>query len=160
MNSSAVELFAHAAERAKDVAVMMDAARALTVLGRSKLCPPPADAEPGDGRTAWQVHALYQTAERLGQHVRQTSSEARTLLVTARQMLEAEPQSGAQLPADFAEVCQMMDEAMDRAIEAIDRLEQMRQAAAPAWPGSEAPAEVRETVQQLLQRLRTGPLAS
>jgi hypothetical protein len=155
MNNSAVELFAHAAERARDVAVMMDAARALTVLGRSRLS---ADAGPEECPDTMQVVSLYQTAERLGQHVRQMSSEARTLLLTARQMLEAEPAHARQLPPDFAEVCRMMDEAMDRAVEAIERLDEMRQAATPLLAGAGASPEVRMTVEELLQRLRHGDL--
>lgn len=155
MNTSAVELFAHAAERAKDVAVMMDAARALTVLGRSRLA---SDASPAECPDATQVVSLYQTAERLGQHVRQMSSEARSLLLTAKQMLEAEPAEAAQLPADFAEVCRLMDEAMDRAVEAIERLDEMRQAATPLLAAAGASPQVRLTVDELIDRLRHGDL--
>ena len=150
MNASAVELFAHAAERAKDVAVMMDAARALTLLGRTRLSAEPSADDAGQ---ALQVLGLYLTAERLGQHVRQMSSEARSLLLTARQLLEAEPQARDGLPPDFAEVCRLMDEAMDRAVEAIERLEKLREAAAPA-PTAPMPPEVRREVDELLARLR------
>lgn len=153
MNASAVELFSHAAERAKDVALMMDAARALTVLGRNRLCATRAAGEVPDDP---QVAGLYQTAERLGQHVRQMSSEARTLLLTARQLLEAEPKGLEQLPADFGEVCRLMDEAMDRAVEAIERLDAMRHAAVPAGGGLVASPQVRATVDHLLARLRHG----
>jgi hypothetical protein len=150
MNASAVQLFAHAAERAKDVAVMMDAARALTVLGRARLS---VEAAGGELPDTSQVVSLYQTAERLGQHVRQMSCEARSLLVTARQMLQTEPAAAHQLPSDFGEVCRMMDEAMDRAVEAIERLDEMRQAATPL-NGPAASAEVRFTVDELIARLR------
>jgi signal transduction histidine kinase len=155
MNASAVELFAHAAERARDVAVMMDAARALTVLGRARLA---SDASPAESPDTTQVVSLYQTAERLGQHVRQMSSEARSLLLTAKQMLEAEPANASQLPPDFSEVCRMMDEAMDRAVEAIERLDEMRQAATPLLAGAGATPEVRLTVDELIARLRHGDL--
>ena len=155
MNTSAVELFAHAAERARDVAVMMDAARALTVLGRSRLS---ADTDAAESHDTMQVVSLYQTAERLGQHVRQMSSEARSLMLTAKQMLEAEPAEARQLPPDFAEVCRMMDEAMDRAVDAIERLDEMRQAATPLLAGAGASPEVRLTVDELLERLRHGDL--
>lgn len=152
MKPSVVELFAHAAERAKDVAVMMEAARALTVLGRARL----AEDGTGPAPVALQVVGLYQTAERLGQHVRQMSSEARTLLVTARQMMEADPAAVQQVPADFNEVCRLMDEAMDRAVEAIERLDAMRLAAAPnARDGQlQLPPEVRLAADDLMLRLR------
>jgi hypothetical protein len=151
VNASAVQLFAHAAERAKDVAVMMDAARALTVLGRARLAAEAANAELPD--TA-QVVSLYQTAERLGQHVRQMSCEARSLLLTARQMLETQPEAVGQLPPDFGEVCRLMDEAMDRAVEAIERLDEMRQAATPVRAETGATPQVRFTVEELIARLR------
>ena len=158
MKPSVVELFAHAADRAKDVAVMMEAARALTVLGRSRLG---REAEAGAQATsALQVVGLYQTAERLGQHVRQMSSEARSLLFTARQMLQADPGVQQQVPPDFHDVCRMMDEAMDRAVEAVERLDAMRLAARPALQaaeGIEAPPEVRLAADGLIQRLRQGP---
>lgn len=154
MKPSVVELFAHAAGRAKDVAVMMEAARALTVLGRSRLA---GDAGAQEA-SALQVVGLYQTAERLGQHVRQMSSEARTLLVTARQMLEADPGVQQQMPADFAEVCMLMDDAMDRAVEAIERLDAMRVAPAPRVPDAaaaiDATPEVLQAADGLFQRLR------
>jgi hypothetical protein len=155
MSASAVELFAHAAERAKDVAVMMDAARALTVLGRARLA---TDAGPAESPDALQVVSLYQTAERLGQHVRQMSCEARSLLLTAKQMLQTEPAEAGRLPADFAEVCRLMDEAMDRAVEAIERLDEMRQAATPLLAGAGASPQVRLTVDELIDRLRHGDL--
>ncbi|MED5618296.1 hypothetical protein [Ideonella sp. BN130291] len=135
---------------------MMEAARALTVLGRARLAgDAEADTSPG---SALQVMALYQTAERLGQHVRQMSSEARSLLITAKQMLDADPQVQCQVPPDFDEVCKMMDEAMDRAVEAIERLDAMRLAAAPASGGRneplDAPPEVLIAADDLFQRLR------
>jgi hypothetical protein len=156
MKPSVVELFAHAADRARDVATMMEAARALTVLGRSRLA---GDAEPDTSpASALQVMALYQTAERLGQHVRQMSSEARSLLITAKQMLDSDPQVQQQVPADFDEVCRMMDEAMDRAVEAIERLDAMRLAASPTAADTgeplNAPPEVRQAADGLFQRLR------
>jgi hypothetical protein len=151
MSASAVELFAHAAERAKDVAVMMDAARALTVLGRARLA---TDAGPAECPDALQVVSLYQTAERLGQHVRQMSCEARSLLLTAKQMLQTEPAEAGRLPADFSEVCRLMDDAMDRAVEAIERLDEMRQAATPLLNGTGASPQVRLSVDELLLRLR------
>jgi hypothetical protein len=155
MKPSVVELFAHAAERAKDVAVMMEAARALTVLGRARLAEDAAAPEP-EGQ---QVVGLYQTAERLGQHVRQVSSEARSLLVTARQMMETDPAVQQQVPVDFDEVCRLMDEAMDRAVEAIERLDAMRLAASPEVRDGhvlrlQAPPEVKLAAEDLFQRLR------
>jgi hypothetical protein len=86
------------------------------------------------------------------------SSEARSLLLTAKQMLEAEPAEAAQLPADFAEVCRLMDEAMDRAVEAIERLDEMRQAATPLLAAAGASPQVRLTVDELIDRLRHGDL--
>lgn len=160
MKPTVIELFAHAAERARDVAVMMDAARALTVLGRARLATEPA--ADGSGLIDTEVFSLYQTAERLGHHVRQMSSEARTLLVTARQMLETQPQPLA-TPHDFDNVCAMMDQAMERAVEAVDRLDAMRlsmDAASSAAPGDAAAAEptteVRQCTDALFQRLRFG----
>ena len=153
MNASAVELFAHAAERARDVALIMDAARALTLLGRSRLCGDARDPAASD-LEATQVIGLYHTAERLGQHVRQMSCEARGLLLTARQLLEAEPESCGQLPPDFAEVCRQMDEAMDRAVDAIDRLAQVRESSVPAGDAGPAPWAVQQEVDALLGRLR------
>jgi hypothetical protein len=154
MKTSVVELFAHAADRAKDVAVMMDAARALTVLGHQRLAaePAPEGAEPDP----LQVAGLYQTAERLGQHVRQMSSEARTLLVTAKQMLQMQPEIQCQVPPDFDEVCQLLDQAMDRAVEAIERLEAMRFATIrQSGESEEAPApEVLRQAQDLIERLK------
>lgn len=161
MNSSVVELFANAADRAKHVAVMMEAACALTVLGRARLATEDAvDAEPA----VLQVAGLYQTAERLGEHVRQVSSEARSLLLTARQMLDREPGLQAQVPADFDEVCRMMEDAMGRAVEAIERLEAMRLGAAPGGdtePDDDQPPSgaVQETVSALFLRLRQGGVA-
>ena len=62
MNASAVELFAHAAERARDVAVMMDAARALTVLGRARLSadtgPPPCTSPTATPKTPGRRRAI------------------------------------------------------------------------------------------------------
>ena len=52
------------------------------------------------------------------------------------------------------EVCRLMDEAMDRAVEAIERLDEMRQAATPVAPVGPAPAAVRLTVDELIHRLR------
>ena len=160
MKPTVIELFAHAAERARDVAVMMDAARALTVLGRARLATEPA--ADGSGLIDTEVFSLYQTAERLGHHVRQMSSEARTLLVTAKQMLETQPQPVA-TPHDFHSVCEMMDQAMARAVEAVDRLDAMRlsmDATAAATPGDAAAAEptdeVRHCTDALFQRLRFG----
>ncbi len=134
---------------------MMEAARALTVLGRARLT---GDDSGHPAPLALQVVGLYQTAERLGQHVRQVSSEARTLLVTAKQLMETDPGARLQVPADFHDVCRMMDEAMDRAVEAIERLDAMRLAAAPMLPGpdGEAPADVRLATDDLLARLRRG----
>lgn len=161
MKPTVVELFAHAADRAKDVAVMMDAARALTVLGRARLSNEEAAQQMP---VALQVVGLYHTAERLGEHVRQVSSEARSLLLTAKQMLEAEPSLQSQVPRDFQDVCSMMDEAMGRAIEAIERLEAMRLSAAPSVPeateaddasDAELPSpDVLQATDELLQRLR------
>jgi hypothetical protein len=158
MNSSVVELFAHAADRAKHVAVMMEAACALTVLGRARLgTETAADTEPA----VLQVAGLYQTAERLGEHVRQVSSEARTLLLTARQMLDREPALHDQVPADFDEVCRMMEDAMSRAVEAIERLEAMRLTIAPAADTDAADdpppsAEAQQAASALFLRLRNG----
>lgn len=156
MKQTVVELFAHAADRAKDVAVMMDAARALTVLGRTRLSGELEGAT--EMPTALQVVGLYHTAERLGEHVRQVSCEARSLLLTAKQMLEAEPSLQSQVPVDFHEVCAMMDEAMSRAVEAIERLEAMRLTAAPDAPPDEPPsAEAQQAADELFRRLRGGP---
>jgi hypothetical protein len=157
MKNSVVELFAHAADRAKDVAVMMDAARALTVLGQRRIAAEPATE--GAAADPLQIEGLYQTAERLGEHVRQVSSEARSLLVTAKQMLQMQPEIRSQVPPDFDEVCQLLDEAMDRAVEAIERLEAMRFAAVKslfdAEPAEiEAPPDVRRLANGLLDRLR------
>jgi hypothetical protein len=157
MKNSVVELFAHAADRAKDVAVMMDAARALTVLGQRRLSAEPA-AE-GDAADALQVEGLYQTAERLGEHVRQVSGEARSLLVTAKQMLQMQPEVRSQVPPDFDEVCRLLDEAMDRAVEAIERLEAMRFHAVRSLfdeQAGEAPPDVRRLADGLIDRLRSG----
>jgi hypothetical protein len=160
MKNSVVELFAHAADRAKDVAVMMDAARALTVLGQRRLSAEPA----GEGDTAetLQIEGLYHTAERLGEHVRQMSSEARSLLVTAKHMLELQPEIRSQVPPDFDEVCQLLDEAMDRAVEAIERLDAMRFAAVKAMfdaepAEAEPPPDVRRLADGLIGRLRHRP---
>jgi hypothetical protein len=154
MKPTVVELFAHAADRAKDVAVMMDAARALTVLGRNRLG---TDEAPRETPAARQVESLYHTAERLGDHVRQVSSEARTLLLAAKQMLQAEPGLQSQVPPDFDEVCQMMEDAMSRAVEAIERLEAMRLSAPPpAEEGATPPAEVLRAAGDLIDRLRRG----
>jgi hypothetical protein len=158
MKTSVVELFAHAADRAKHVAVMMEAACALTVLGRNRLS---AD-EPDEAQLALlQVAGLYQTAERLGEHVRQVSSEARSLLLTARQMLDREPLLTAQVPADFDEVCRLMEDAMGRAVEAIERLETMRLTAAGSAEADAdeplaGPGDVERTVDALMARLRKG----
>jgi hypothetical protein len=159
MKNSVVELFAHAADRAKDVAVMMDAARALTVLGQRRLAAEPAREGAAD---PLQIEGIYQTAERLGEHVRQVSSEARSLLVTAKQMLQMQPEIRSQVPPDFDEVCQLLDEAMDRAVEAIERLEAMRFAAVKSMfdaeaAEAEAPPDVRRLANGLIARLRHGP---
>jgi hypothetical protein len=162
MKNSVVELFAHAADRAKDVAVMMDAARALTVLGKARMS---SEAPPEDGPSSdpLQVECLYQTAERLGEHVRQVSSEARSLLITAKQMLQMQPEIRSQVPPDFDEVCRLLDDAMDRAVEAIERLEAMRFQAVRALfeaESEEAPtADVRRLADGLIERLRNGPRA-
>jgi hypothetical protein len=157
MKPTAVELFAHAADRAKDVAVMMEAARALTVLGRARLSTREAQGDEPPPDTL-QVVSLYQTAERLGQHVRQVSSEARSLLYTAKRMLQSQPEMQCQVPADFEDVCRLMDEAMDRAVEAIERLDAIRLAAVPALaegPAAiEAPPHVRVAADELFSRLR------
>ncbi len=158
MKHSVVELFAHAADRAKDVAVMMDAARALTVLGQRRLSTEAAGE--GEAQDPLQAEGLYQTAERLGEHVRQVSSEARSLLVTAKQMLEMQPEVRRQVPPDFDEVCQLLDEAMDRAVEAIERLEAMRFATIRSLfeeDTQEAPPDVRRLADGLIDRLRAGP---
>jgi hypothetical protein len=156
--NSVVELFAHAADRAKDVAVMMDAARALTVLGKVRLSSDVPDEGPVSDPL--QVEGLYQTAERLGEHVRQVSSEARSLLITAKQMLQMQPEIRSQVPPDFDEVCRLLDEAMDRAVEAIDRLEAMRfqavRALFEAEVNQEPTPDVRRLADGLIERLRKG----
>jgi hypothetical protein len=156
--NSVVELFAHAADRAKDVAVMMDAARALTVLGKVRLSSDVPDEGPVSDPL--QVEGLYQTAERLGEHVRQVSSEARSLLITAKQMLQMQPEIRSQVPPDFDEVCRLLDEAMDRAVEAIDRLEAMRfqavRALFEAEVNQEPTPDVRRLAAGLIERLRKG----
>ncbi|MEW6707547.1 MAG: hypothetical protein AB1430_22100 [Pseudomonadota bacterium] len=156
MKNSVVELFAHAADRARDVAVMMDAARALTVLGQRRLSGDPAPE--GPGVDPLQVEGLYQTAERLGEHVRQVSCEARSLLVTAKQMLQMQPEIRRQVPPDFDDVCKLLDEAMDRAVEAVERLEAMRFNAVrtlfEAESAGEPPPDVRRLADGLIDRLR------
>jgi hypothetical protein len=154
MKTSALDLFSHAADRAKDVAVMMEAARALTVLGRS-LALPSNELCACDPQ---QLFGLYETAERLGHHVRQMSSEARTLLVTAKHMLRAQPGVEDEVPLDFDDVCRLMDESMDSAVGAIDRLDAMRLTWVPSSGYVAEPVETTEEVQafadNLFQRLR------
>lgn len=137
---------------------MMDAARALTVLGHARR----RAGEPVDDAAtdSVQIESLYQTAERLGEHVRQVSCEARSLLLTAKQMLQMQPDIRSQIPPDFDEVCRLLDEAMDRAVEAVERLEAMRFAAVRALfdaePPAEAPPEVCRLADGLIERLRQG----
>jgi hypothetical protein len=88
------------------------------------------------------------------------SSEARSLLITAKQMLQMQPEIRSQVPPDFDEVCRLLDEAMDRAVEAIDRLEAMRfqtvRALFEAEVNQEPTPDVRRLADGLIERLRKG----
>ena len=159
MNFSLAAL-AVAAQRAKDVAALVDAARVLTFLAntRARDCLARRTERPA---VRLQVESIYLTAGHLAAYGRELAAETEHLLSAAEL---AEPEPAEMLAFDDATegdvetLRSLLVASMHEAVRAIEMLESIQEIGAEelqvGWLGSAAMAERQRETEQLLGRLR------
>jgi hypothetical protein len=151
-----IAALAVAAHRAKDVATLVDAARVVTFLARSRAqeCPNrPHEAQ------RQRVTSIYRVAGQLATYGRELAAETDRLLTAAE---NAQPEllevRSSELDEDIEVLRALLVASMNEAVAAIDMLENIQELGADdldAPPlGTTAFAEQRQAIEQLFARLR------
>jgi hypothetical protein len=156
MMAYSLESLVQAARRAKDVAVLIDAARVLTFMAKSRARE--AALEPG-AYSPDEIGSIYCTASELTGVGRQLVAEADMLLATARQPRVTELECYVPGASDDLDALRdALVASMDDALHAIEMLESIQELGAEDIDGvlldTPAGRAQRETVQALLARLR------
>jgi hypothetical protein len=153
--SFSVAALAVAARRAKDVAALVDAARVLTFLARSRSRERSVVAQAASRE---HIESIYQTASRLASFGRELAAETDRLLTAAEQAQPEQSEVNGSLGGDVEVLRALLVASMTEAVGAIDMLESIQEIGAEdlqvAPLGTAMLAKQQRVVDQLFERLR------